>query len=198
VLFSSIIKVLLHSNALGFVLAIYPSSFEEWQSVECLSGMFLAYHTEIGTILYGGKLQSTLANEGIFFYESSYVLPVGKNKYGKLQPIPPPSLNSVEWPHPSLDVAASYKLKFVTDIQGAMKPSTGAKGVHLSWLFPHSCFAYIFGSWAGLKRTKFTYTCKELDQSWLDSCLGQGWDVKTTHVKETIQCIVTAQDVVFR
>ena len=68
----------------------------------------------------------------------------------------------------------------------------------MSWLLPLSCFAYFFGSWLGVTRTKFTFTCKDLDQSWLDSFLGQGWDVKITHEKETIQCIATAQDVVFR
>ena len=104
----------------------------------------------------------------------------------------------MQWPYPNLEVVASYKLKFVNDIQAAMKPSTGSRGVHLSWLLPLSCFAYFFGSWLGVKRTKFTFTCKDLDQSWLDSFLGQGWDVKTTHEKETIQCIATAQDVVFR
>ena len=184
--------------ALNVFVAIYPSTFEEWKSVECISGKITVYHSEIGSILYGGKLPSALAVEGIFFYEALYVLPVGKSKYGKLQPIPPPPLNSMQWPYPNLEVVASYKLKFVNDIQAAMKPSTGSRGVHLSWLLPLSCFAYFFGSWLGVKRTKFTFTCKDLDQSWLDSFLGQGWDVKTTHEKETIQCIATAQDVVFR
>lgn len=109
-----IIMLILYSNALVSVLAIYPSSFEEWQSVECLSGKILVFHTEIGSILYGSKLPSTLATEGIFFYESLYVLPIGKAKYGKLQPISPPSLSSVDWPCPSLDVATSYRLKLVT------------------------------------------------------------------------------------
>lgn len=70
--------------ALNVFVAIYPSTFEEWQSVECISGKITVYHSEIGSILYGGKLPSALAAEGIFFYEALYVLPIGKSKYGKL------------------------------------------------------------------------------------------------------------------
>ena len=81
--------------ALNVFVAIYPSTFEEWQSVECISGKITVYHSEIGSILYGGKLPSALAVEGIFFYEALYVLSIGKRKYGKLYPIPPPTLNSM-------------------------------------------------------------------------------------------------------
>lgn len=158
-----------------YCVVIYPSTIEEWQSVECLSGKIVVYHTEIGSILYGGKLPSALASEGIFFYEFLYVLPIVKCQYGQLHPIPPPSLDSVDWPFLSLDVAASFKLKIVGDIQGGMKPSTGAKGVHLSWAMPLSCFAFLFKSCVGAKKTRYTYTCKDLDVEWLDSCRGLGY-----------------------
>ncbi len=74
-----------------FVLfaAIYPSSFEEWQSVDTISGKLTVHHTEMGSILYNGTLPSTLASEGVFFYDSLYVLPSVNLQYGKLQPLPP-------------------------------------------------------------------------------------------------------------
>ena len=99
---------------------------------------------------------------------------------------------------PKSCIAASYKLRFACDIQNAMKASTGAKGVHLSWLLPISSFVHFFASCTGVKKTKFTYTCKDLDQEWLDTTLGPDWDTKTSYGKETMQCIVTLQDVVFR
>ncbi len=98
----------------------------------------------------------------------------------------------------NLDMAASYKLRFACDIQNATKPSTGAKGVHLSWIFPFSNFVCFFASCTGLKKTKFTYTFKDLNQERLDTTLGQDWDTKSSYGKETVQCIVTLQDVVFR
>ena len=145
-----------------------------------------------------GKLASALALEGIFFYDSLYILPTSQHQYGKLQQLPPPALSSIECPCLNPDIAASYKLKFSCDIQNAMKASTGAKGVHLSQLLPISSFVHFFASCIGLKKTKFTYTCKDVDQDWLDTTLGPNWDIKTSHGKETMQCIVTLQDVVFR
>ena len=166
--------------------------------MESISGKLTVYHTEMGSILYSGKLASALALEGIFFYDSLYVLPTGHLQYGKLQQLPPPALSSIEWPRLNPDIAASYKLRFTCDIHNAMKASTGAKGVHLSWLLPISSFVHFFASCTGLKKTKFTYTCKDLDQEWLDTTLGPDWDTKTSYGKETVQCIVTLQDVVFR
>ena len=166
--------------------------------MESISGKLIVYHTEMGSILYSGKLASALALEGIFFYDSLYILPTSQHQYGKLQQLPPPTLSSIEWPRLNPDIAASYKRRFVCDIQNAMNASTGAKGVHLSWLLPISCFVHFFASCTGLKKTKFTYTCKDFDQEWLDTTLGLDWDTKTSYGKETVQCIVTLQDVVFR
>ena len=178
--------------------AIYPSSFEEWQSVDTISGKLTVYHTEMGSILYNGTLPSTLALEGVFFYDSLYVLPSVNLQYGKLQLLPPPALNSVEWPHIHHNVVGSYKLRFVSDIHNAMKSSTGSKGVHLSWLLSVSCFASFFASCTGIRKTKYTYTCKDLQKDWLHSYLGPNWDTKITYGKETVMCIVNVQDVIFR
>ena len=160
--------------------------------------MITVFHIEIGSILYSGKLARTLASQGIFFYDALYVLPTSQLQYGKVKQLPPLALSSIEWPHLNPNIAASYKLKFACDIQIAMKPSTGARGVHLSWLVPTSTFAHFFASCSGMKKTKFPYTCKDVDQDQLDTTLGPDWDTKTSHGKETEQCIVTLQDVVFK
>ncbi len=183
-----------------FVLlaAIYPSTFKEWQSIDCITGKLTVYHTEIGSILYNDRLPSALASEGIFFYDSIYKLPTVSFGYGKLHAIPPPPLNCSEWPDVHDDIAGSYKVRFVCDIQNAMKPSTGSKGVHLSWLLPIACFASFFCFCTGIRKTKYTYTCKDLQREWLNSFLGSNWDTKTTHGKETIMCTINVQDIVFR
>ena len=95
-----------------FVLlaAIYPSTFEEWQSIDSITGRLTVYHTEIRSIIYNDHLPSTLASDGIFFYDSVYVLPTVSFGYGKLHAIPPPPLNCSEWPNVHDDIAGSYKL----------------------------------------------------------------------------------------
>ena len=62
---------------LVFVLlaAIYPSTFKEWQSIDCITGKLTVYHIEIGSIIYSDRLASALDLEGIFFYDSIYKLP---------------------------------------------------------------------------------------------------------------------------
>lgn len=158
----------------------------------------MVYHIELGSILYNDCLPSALALEGIFFYDSIYKLPTVSFGYGKMHAMPFPPLNCSEWPKVHGDIARSYKACFVCDILNAMKPSTGSKGVHLSWLFPIAGFASFFCFCTGIRKTKHTYTCKDLQPEWLNSFLGSNWHAKTIHGKETVMCTINVQDVVFR
>lgn len=189
---------LIHFLIFVLFAVVYPSNFQEWQSIECITGRINVYHIELGSILYSNRLPSTLAAEGIFFYDSTYLLPTASFGYGKLLASPPPPLNAVEWPDIHGDIAMSYKHRFSSDILNAMKPSTGSKGVHLSWLLPILCFASMFRFCAGIRKTRYTYTCKDLTEEWMNSFLGSSWDVKTTHDKETIVCTINLEDIVFR
>ena len=85
VLFQIFFSCNLHVICLSWFAAIYPLTFEEWQTVESISGMITVFHTKIGSILYNGKLASTLASQGIFFYDALYVLPTSQYQYGKVQ-----------------------------------------------------------------------------------------------------------------
>ena len=124
--------------------------------MESISGKLIVYHTEMGSILYSGKLARAFALESIFFYDSLYIFPIAPLQYGKVQQFPPPTLSSIKWSRLNLDIVASYKLRFACDIQNAMKASKGTKGVHLSWLFPISSFVHFFASCIGLMNPTFS------------------------------------------
>ena len=70
--------------------------------------------------------------------------------------------------------------------------------MHLSWLLPISYFASFFGFYAGIRKTKYTYICKDLRGEWMNSFPASNWDVKINHDKERVVCTINLEDVVFR
>ena len=77
---------------------IYPSSIHEWQSVESFTRKFVILHREVGEIIYACILASTLAKQGIYFYDAHYVVPKGKKEQGIVQTTPVPSFDQMDWP----------------------------------------------------------------------------------------------------
>ncbi|MCO5560447.1 hypothetical protein L7F22_014062 [Adiantum nelumboides] len=69
---------------------VYPSSYEEWELVDCIIGLFFAAHTHIGSLQYFGRTSKSLADEDIFLYDYFYQLWSG-NKKDTLVKVPLPT-----------------------------------------------------------------------------------------------------------
>ena len=55
---------------------MYPSNFEEWKNLESIVDMFDYFHGDIGEQMYKDRSKSNQANNGIFFYDHLYYLPI--------------------------------------------------------------------------------------------------------------------------
>ena len=66
----------------------------EEQPMQCLSGKFTAFHEDIGNTIFFQQRAFELAQNKIFFFSHTYVIPRHDGGYGKLEPIEPPSLAS--------------------------------------------------------------------------------------------------------
>ncbi|MCO5612822.1 hypothetical protein L7F22_067093 [Adiantum nelumboides] len=79
---------------------IYPSSYEEWEPIECIIGLFFVVLVHIDSQQYTNRTSKSLANEDIFFYDYFYQLQVGNKKSKLVKLALPTDWNTVDWPVP--------------------------------------------------------------------------------------------------
>ena len=84
------------------------------------------------------------------------------------------------------------------DIKCAMKPSIGARNVHLSLFVPIACFVHLFSDCKQLRKTRTTFMCKDIDEAWLDHFFDKGWRVKSSKGDDLIECRLNTFDIAFR
>lgn len=84
------------------------------------------------------------------------------------------------------------------DIKCAMKPSIGARNVHLSLFVPIACFVDLFSDCKQLRKTRTTFMCKDIDEAWLDHLFDKGWRVKSSKGDDLIECRLNTSDIAFR
>ena len=119
----------------------------------------------MGELQYEGHASSDLARSRIYFYDSFYTLPTQSSRHGKLERIPLPALDSPELPLLDIEVIESYRTKMYNDIKCAMKPSIGARIVHLSLFVPMASFVDLFSDCKQLRKTRTTLKCKDIDET---------------------------------
>ncbi|KAI5056110.1 hypothetical protein GOP47_0029631 [Adiantum capillus-veneris] len=156
---------------------VYPSSYEQWEPVECIIGLFHVVHAHIGSLQYSRRSSKRLADEGIFFYDHFYQLSSG-NKNGMLVKVPlPTDWNTVDWPVPKETMVEAMQIKLYKDIQRSLRSSIPTKLVRIANFCPVALFIELFHSY-NIQVTKTMFMCKSFQQSSCDKLLDKGWYAK--------------------
>ena len=118
---------------------MYPPSYEEWKSIECIIGIMNVYHAFIGEQQYQGRTHRELAEVGVFFYDIRH-----DHSECKLRPIDIPLFTSPEWPLPSSTISKMFRLKLFTEVQRCLKPNIAARIAKIKVCMPIIVFIDFF------------------------------------------------------
>ncbi|CAM6086143.1 unnamed protein product [Calypogeia fissa] len=159
---------------------IYPTQCEDWQDPYSIKDLVVVVHGAIGEVTRGSRSHKDLLESGIFFYDASYVPPSSKGKLGKLIPTSSPPLDDPSWPIPDMSSSESFRARLYSDIQFAMKGSTGGRLCRLNWFMPLHIMVDLFNVQIGdgMHHTKTMFVFKPASEALLASLMDSGWDVK--------------------
>ena len=145
-----------------------------------------------------GKTPSDLVQGRFFLYSHTYIIPRHDGGYGKLEPIPSPSLQSSEWPEPDVWSLMALKHKIVLDIQSSLKYGKASRSVGLSWCCPIHVFVHMFRTMP-FTQSPTMFVCKEIVFEALDSLLGEKWNiVEGVHDGDFYRCKVAQSGISLR
>lgn len=157
---------------------VYPSSYEEWQSVECILGLMNVFHSFIGAQQYKGRTSSQLAEAGVFFYDHFYEVDFHQG-IGTLTRLAVPEFISNEWPLPSSDISEGIRLKLFQEVQKALKGNIATRLVKIKVCMPLCVFVDFFALSDRPVEVKNTMlVCKNVHASTMLEVLDKGWNVK--------------------
>ena len=126
---------------------IFLSDFVEWELIEALTGTPQALHAEFGKLIYHGVSASELLEQDIFFYDREYIVPTSRNGWGKLEPLPTPTISSPDWQIPDkVSVGLTCK-RIAFDILNAMKYTYGSHRASIIMHLPLNMFVHLFHGW---------------------------------------------------
>lgn len=153
-----------------------------------MSGTFKSVHASMGEVMFAGMPTSQLLGNRVFFFSHTYIVPKKAGDYGKLEPLPPPPLHSLEWPKPDAWSVLALKHKISADICSSMKFGTACKSVGLSWCCPIHVFVHIFHH-LPLHQTTTMFLCKEVEFHLFEALLGEKCGiVEGLHNGDTYRC----------
>ena len=124
--------------------------------------------------MYRGKPHRELANNGIFFYDMSYIEPHSSSACGRVTPLLLPPFGSKDWSLPTSQMSESFKSRLLQDIQTSLKYTIATKIVRLTLFIPIEVFVDFFFD-EQIRTTKTMFICKS------ESCvdfLNDKWDRK--------------------
>ena len=171
---------------------LYPSSYEEWQPVECIIGILNVVHSHIGQLQYEGRSPKSLADAGIFFYDNFYYLLDKHKTKGRLQELPlHTEWNFLDWPILDQFSMESVKCKLFKDIQKSLRGSIPTRVVKIILYMPITVFVELFHC-CQVKITKTMLSCRNPDTLFLQNLLDDGWSKR---VHENIHCHIALQTV---
>ena len=132
--------------------------------MDSIVDVFDCLHSSIGEELYKNRSKSSLAKNGIFFYDHFYYIP-GKSKiYGKVEKIALPSFDSIDWPLPCQNTSEAYRFKLYAEIQKCMKPNIASTQSRVSIFMPIGVFVDFFlGSRMRITKTMIVVQNVEMD-----------------------------------
>ena len=176
VLYFCLLSIVYSSNK--YFTDVYPSSYEEWQSVECILGLMNVFHAFIGAQQYKGRTNTQLAAAGVFFYDHFYEVDFDQG-VGKLVSLGVPEFISNEWPLPSSDISEGFRLKLFQEVQKALKGNIATRLVKIKVCMPLCVFVDFFAlSDRPVKLNNTMLVCKNVDASTMLEVLDKGWDIK--------------------
>ncbi len=183
-----------------FIVDIYPTKCEDWQDPISILDVLVVLHGAIGEATRGTRTHKELLQSGILFYDSSYVPPVKKGKFGKVIPIPLPQFDDPSWPIPDMHSSESFRARLFSDFHAAMKASTGGRVCRVSWFLPIHIMIDLFNVQGGLgmRQTKTLCVFKPASEALLASLMDPGWDVKREASSDIIKCQVLRPSITFR
>lgn len=148
--------------------------------------------------MFSSYTPSELAQNNIFFFSHSYIVPTKSGLFGKLEVIPNPPLSNPEWPKPDAWTVLCLRFKMVSDIKTSLKFSKASRSVGLNWFCPIHVFVHMFKSMP-IHQAKTMYICKEVESGLIQGLLGDGWDVNEgSHQGDVYKCNVVDSTVSFR
>lgn len=170
----------------------------QWLDPKCIEGVICVTHAEVGELMRGSRLHKELLQDGVFFYNASYVTPTAGAQFGRVQPIPLPSFDSPEWPLPDMSTMEAFPAKLCLDFQNAMRPNTGSSQTHLSWFMPICVFIDFFAVADTIQRTTSMWIFKNVSDALCQSLMDGGWDSKVTFGADAIKCTIARTSLIFR
>ena len=175
---------------------IFLSDFVEWEPIEALTGTFQALHADFGKLIYHGVSASELLEQDIFFYDREYIVPTSRNGWGKLEPLPTPTISSPDWQIPDKVSVGLTCRRIAFDILNAMKCTYGSHRASIGMHLPLNMFVHLFHRWE-VHRTPTMWIAK--GEGALSQCLPRTWNSKVVqHNGDTIRCCVVEEKVVVR
>lgn len=139
--------------------------------------VFDCFHGSIGEQIYKDRSKSSLAENGVFFYDHFYYIPTKRQIYGKLEKMPLPDFDSPDWPLPSQGTSEAYRCRIFTEIQKCMKPNVASTQSRMNIFMPIDVFVDFFSS-SKLKMTKTMIKVENMDANTMLQCVDKGWDTK--------------------
>ena len=164
-------------NLLSHVIVsdIYPSSYEEWQPIECIVGVIHVLHGHVGKLQYEGRNGGSLADEGLFFYDHFYQLQDRCNTKGYLQALPlEAEKNRLAWPVPDCFAMEAIYSKLYRDVQRSLRPTIPTKLVRIMLSVPINSFVEVFGDF-DVRTTKTMLASRRMDKELLAKLLRNQW-----------------------
>ena len=181
------LKFFLSDSDIFYCIAdLYPSNLEEWQPLESIVDVFECLHSAIGEQMYKGRSNIDLAENGIFFYDHFYFIPLGRSQYGQVEQISLPNFDSIDWPLPSQSTSEAYKCKLYIEIQKCMKPGVASRQSRVSIFMPIAVFVDFF-SVSKIRVTKTMLLVQNIQEANILQCVDKGWD---TREEDSVICKV--------
>ena len=138
---------------------IYPSSYEEWQPIQCIVGVIHLLH---GQLQYEGRSGGSLADGGLVFYDHSYQLLDRSYTKGYLEALPlEADRNRLAWTVPCFGVDFTQS-KIYKDVQRSLRTTIPTKLVKIMLSMPVNNFVELFGEF-DVRVTKTMLSCRRMD-----------------------------------
>ena len=178
---------------------LYSSHFDDWVHPTSIISPILVLHAEIGEATRNGRSHTDLLDTGTFFLGGVYFPPVEPTLYGRIEPIPLPGFNDVEWPLPDMHTSEAFRTKLTADFSNAMKASTGSSFAHEQWFMPVHVMVDLFAiACDSIRRTPTLFVLHSPSEALLSSLMNPGWAEKFHIGQDVIKCVVNKSSIVFR
>jgi hypothetical protein len=178
---------------------LYESQFEDWVHPTSIICPILVLHAEIGEATRNGRSHKDLLDTGTFFLKGVYFPPTSTMLYGKVEALPLPGFNNVEWPLPDMHTSEAFRTKLTADFATAMKATTSGSFARQQWFMPIHVMVDLFAiAGDNIRRTATLFIVQSPSEALLSSLMNPGWGEKFHLGQDVIKCVVNRPSIVFR